>query len=429
METFINKLMSTLFNMNEKTIIEVLRRWNPWEQTIDVGIVRKSYLSLIYPYLERKEVLVLKGIRRSGKSTILKQLMLKLMEKGIDKTQILYLNLEDFNFANYLTVELLEQVIYTYKKHMPHKNKIFFFIDEIQKIKDWETWIRTYYDLGENIKFVLTGSSASLLSKELSTLLTGRNISFIIMPLSYAEFLEFNKIKFIEKYNPIEEYLIYGGFPEIVLEPSEEKKKSLLKQYFEDIVHRDIINRYSIRNTTQLLELAKYLVSTSGSKVSLNKLSKVFGLSKETLSTYVGYMQDAYLLYKVTYFSFSIKIRHDVTKLPKQYVIDNGLINATSLNYTKNYGQLFENAVFIKLLNKYDSICYWSELSSEVDFIVGKTAINVTATDKIPLREIQGLNNFISLHKGFNGVIISKSKTKENIILLDEFLLQDTHVL
>lgn len=404
--------------MDEATIIGVLRKWNPWERKMDSGIPRGRYVDKIYPYFDRKEVLVLKGIRRSGKSTIVKQLIEKLIEKGVNKKQILYLNLEDYNFANDLEIKLFEDVLDAYRKYTGNRKRVYFFIDEVQKVKGWEKWVRTKYDLKENIKFVITGSSTSLLSKELSTLLTGRNISFRITPLSFNEFLDFSKTK------SFEEYLQFGGFPEIVLENNKEKKNLLLSQYFEDIIHKDIIDRYNIRNAKQLKEIARYLVSTAGSKVSLNKLSKVFGLSKDTISMYISYMVDAYLLQEVPYFSYSAKIRHDVAKLPKFYVTDNGMIDVVSIKYSENRGQMFENTVLIKLLEKFEDISYWSELKSEVDFIVDRMAMNVTATNRLHEREKRGLEDFIKKHKNFSTLIITESFTrkKENMISLITFL-------
>lgn len=406
--------------MDESTIIEVLKRWNLWERKIYSGVNRPEYIKKIYPYFKRKEVIVLKGIRRSGKSTIVKQLMFELVKKGVDKKQILYLNLEDYNFANDLKVELFEEVFQAYKNYSKNKKKVYFFIDEVQKIKGWEKWVRTKYDLKDLIKFIVTGSSASLLSKELSTLLTGRNLAFKIMPLSFKEFLGFSKTK------SLDEYLQFGGFPEVVLEQSKDKKLFILKQYFEDIIHKDIVDRYNIRNAKQLIELARYLVSVAGSKVSINKLSKVFGLSKDTISMYISYMIDAYLLFEVTYFSYSVKIRHDVTKLPKLYVLDNGLINVVNVKYSKNLGQMFENTVLIKLLEHAEEINYWSELKSEVDFIVDKTAINVTATDEIHEREMKGLEEFQKKHKQFSFLLITKSTTKDNWTSILNFLKEES---
>lgn len=400
-------------------VIEILKKWNLWEKDIDAGIRREMYLKKIFPYFERREVIVLKGIRRSGKSTIVKQLMLEMIKKGVSKKQILYLNLEDYSFAGNLQLSLFDEVLEAYLKYSKNKKRIYFFIDEIQKIPSWEKWIRTKYDLNENIKFVIAGSSASLLSKELSTLLTGRNLLFTVMPLSFNEFVYFTKK------GKLEEYIKYGGFPEVILEKSEERKIYLLQQYFEDIIHKDIIDRYKIRNTKQVMNLARYLVSASGSKVSVNKLSKVFGISKDTISTYINYMVDAYILFEVSYFSYSAKIKHDITKLPKLYCLDNGFVNVVSMKYSSNLGKMFENSVLIKLAEKHNEISYWGGTDSEVDFIVDRTAINVTATDKLPKREVKGLEDFNREYKGFSLMVISKSLKKENTIPLLDFLKQE----
>ncbi|MFH1840088.1 MAG: ATP-binding protein [Nanoarchaeota archaeon] len=405
--------------MEEKTILEILKKWNIWEKKIDTGIKRKKYIKMIYPYMERREILVFKGIRRSGKSTILKQLIYELTKNKINKKQILYLNLEDYNFANNLNIKLFEEVLKAYKHYSKNKKKIYFFIDEIQKIENWEKWIRTKYDLNENIKFIVTGSSASLLSKELSTLLTGRNLSFKIMPLSFTEFTEFNKKE------TLDEYLLFGGFPEVVLEKDKDKKLLLLQQYFEDIIHKDIIDRYNIRNSKQLIEIARYLIVNAGLKISYNKLSKVFGLSDETIKMYVSYMIDAFLLFEVTYFSYSAKIKHDISKLSKLYVADNGLVNVVSIKYSKDKGKMFENTVLIKLLEKYDEVSYWSESKSEVDFVVKDKAINVTATDKLHKREFKGLEDFQKKHKNFSLLLITESRTKGNIISIFDFLKEE----
>jgi predicted AAA+ superfamily ATPase len=174
-----------------------------------------------------------------------------------------------------------------------------------------------------------------------------------------------------------------------------------------------------------MINLARYLVSASGSKISINKLSKIFGIAKDTLQLYVNYMIDAYLLFEVTYFSYSVKVKHDVTKLVKLYCVDLGLMHAVNTQYSKNEGQVFENAVCIKLIETHSELSYWNEIKSEVNFIAGKMIINVTASDKIAEREFKGLNDFSEKHRGFMPILISKSLKKDNIIPLRDFLKQD----
>lgn len=403
--------------MEPALILDVLQKWNPWGKQLESGIPRPVYLNKIYPFMDNKEVLILQGIRRAGKSMLLRQLMQELISHGVNPAQILYLNLEDYNFAPHLRVELLEQVFQAYRQHLQPAGKVYLFIDEVQKINNWESWVRTYYDRQENVKFIVTGSSSKLMGRESATVMTGRNITFIIRPLSFTEYCSFSGSQ------RLQDYLEFGGFPEVVLQPSELKKRTLLQQYITDIIYKDVIEKHNIRNAKQLLEIALYLLSAAGGKVSVSRLAKVFGLSMQTISLYISYLIEAYLLYEVTWFSYSLKTRHDVTKLPKLYASDNGLINPTSITYARNRGQLFENAVLVHLAARSPEVHYWSTAKTEVDFIVEKTAINVTATDSIPEREQAGLQEFLKKYKTFIPLLITASRKEGKMVPLQEFLL------
>ena len=410
--------------IDEKSLMTILDRWNLWAQKIDIGVIRNEYIENILPFISRKEVIVLKGIRRCGKSTLMKQLMDAIFKKGVSKPQLLYLNLEDYNLAPFLSVELLEFILQTYQKHRNFNKKLYFFIDEIQLIDGWEKWIRTKYDLQENIKFILSGSSASLISKEFSAKLTGRNISFQIKPVSFIEFLEFKKSGKKEKL--LEEYLEYGGFPEVVLEKDVNAKLKLLHQYFDDIIHKDVIDRYNVRNPKQVHLLAKYLCANVGQKISYHKLAKSFGLSNETTITYVKYLLDTFLFYEITYFSYSARTKYDVAKLSKIYAADNGLINVADIKFSRDTGKKYENAVCIKVLAKYETAAYWSE-KNEVDFIANGNAINVVSSEAVPEREYKGIEELKTKFKNIKEAMIvtkNRKETKKNITLLplSEFL-------
>lgn len=403
--------------IDEDSLMGVLDRWNAWNRQISTGVLRTQYVDEILKFMDRKEVIVLKGIRRSGKSTIMKQLMAVLIKKGILQHQILYLNLEDYNLSPFLSLELLEFVLQTYKKQMNSLKKIFFFIDEIQLVEGWEKWIRTKYDLQENIKFVISGSSAALISKEFSTKLTGRNLSFQVKPLSFTELLDFKEGR---EADLLSEYLEFGGFPEVVLETDINTKLKLLHQYFDDIIHKDVIDRYNVRNPKQVHLLAKYLCANAGQKISYHKLAKSFGISNETTITYVKYILDTFLFYEVNYFSYSARIKYDATKLSKIYVADNGLINIAEIKFSQETGKKYENAVCIKLTEKYGSIYYWSE-KNEVDFIANNHAINVVSSQKIPDREFKGLEEIkrkFKQIKKFTIITPNKNETNNHLILI-----------
>ncbi|MEK6816062.1 MAG: ATP-binding protein [Nanoarchaeota archaeon] len=406
--------------IGNEDLIRVLKLWNPWEKEISSGIRRDNYIGQIMHMMKRKEIIVLKGIRRSGKSTIMKQIMNELIGSDVKRQQILYLNLEDYQFKDSLDVNLFELALESYLNYSKNKGKIYYFIDEIQNVRGWERYLRTKYDRGDNIKFIITGSNASLLSKELSSLLTGRNITFQVRTLSFPEFRMFSRN------GKIDEYLTYGGFPEVVLEKDDVNKKVLLQQYFEDIINKDIISRHSIRNVEMVFNLARYVIENSGRKTSLNKLGKSFGVSDDTISTYLSYMMDSFLIVKVPFFSYSLKKRHSAAAQPKYYATDNGLVNVCSLKFSEDLGKKYENSVFLRIYNLTSDISYWSG-ENEVDFIYDKKAVNVTSGETIPEREFEGLDEFSKTNKGFKLVLIAKkgSVAKDGIEVLsfEDFMM------
>lgn len=394
---------------SQEEILDVLKKWNYWEKESNTGILREQYTRKISEYLDTKEVLFLKGIRRSGKSTIMKQLMKSLYERGVDKKRILYINLEDVTFLEQRNVHLLEVIYQTFQTYSNSTDKLYLFLDEIQVIESWEQWVRTYYDREENVKFVISGSNASLLSGELATKLTGRQRTFYIKPLSYSEYGTFVK-------NPsIEEYLEYGGFPEVVLQTDVTKKRELLQDYFDDVLNKDVIARYAISNTDAVHAIAKIVLGNSGGKVSFNKIAKHLSISDSLVATCIGYMINAFLLKRVSFHSYSITKRHSVLTLPKYYAVDVGFVSIASLGYTKDLGKKYETVVLNIIDDGRSDISYWDG-DGEIDFIIENNAITVTFTDDIPEREYTAFKKF----KAYDKFIVTKSvsRTEKGITLL-----------
>ena len=369
---------------------------------------RLGYVKKILSWMQRKEVVIIKGVRRSGKTHIMYQLI-----NELPKENTFYINFDDFRFDPFLTVELLEEII---NLRNPSK-KAYFFLDEIQRIIGFEKWLRTYYDKELNVKFIIGGSNISLLSPEMGTVLTGRNITFNIYPLSYGEFKDFSSDSF-------ETYLRFGGFPEIVLEKDETKKKELLEQYVSDIISRDILNKYNLDNPKQLTSLIKFFMANPGVRISANKLGSQLGINKDTAQKYISYIIDSFLIFEVPFFSYSAKTKYVASRSSKYYVIDNGLHTISSLK--KNESKLFENAAAIHLHSQNKEIMYWLD-ETEIDFIYDKSALQVTAIDKIPTREITSFGLFEKRHKGFKKILVCPSRKEKNdgidIIPIKEFLL------
>lgn len=290
---------------------------------------------------------VVTGIRRCGKSTLLKQLM-----APFSKTA--YFNFEDPRIFGFEVQDFskLDEI-------MGNDNEAYFF-DEIQNVPNWELFIRQLHD--RNKKVFITGSNASLLSKELGTRLTGRHLRKELFPFSYQEFLKFTNQTASEE--TFLTYLYKGGFPEYLKYGNIEIVQNLVK----DIVFRDIAIRHNIRNTKQLMDLSLYLLSNIGKETSFNSLKKIFDIgSANTVSDQVNWLEDAYLLFLLPKFSWSAK--QMVVNPKKVYAIDNGLAASNTISFSEDRGRMLENAVFLYLKQNHEKIYYFKE-KKECDFVV-----------------------------------------------------------
>jgi predicted AAA+ superfamily ATPase len=403
--------------IDKQNLFNILDDWNYWNKEIkDLGIIRNDYIKKAMPLLKTKEVIVIKGVRRSGKSTFLRQIM---AESQVDKKQFLYINFDDYRLYEFLSLELLEKCIEVYREKINPEKKAYVIFDEVQNIDGWERFIKTKYDLGEDIKFIVTGSNAHLISKEYSTLLTGRTESIDFYPFSFTEFLESQGLRIEEKnyfklktkknvlLNKLGEYLLYGGFPEVL---KRDDKKNILDEYFNSIIEKDIISRYNIRDTRTLKQIALYLITNITCEISFSSLMEQFKISVNTLREYLSFMQEANLLFLLYFFSYSTKTQNLVNK--KSYCIDNGLREAVSFKFSKDEGRLAENLVFIELKRRGLETYYWKN-KGDIDFIIKRkqiTAINVTYTDDINPRETISLMEF---KKAKRRILLTKDTFKK----------------
>ncbi|MFQ5620258.1 MAG: ATP-binding protein [Candidatus Nanoarchaeia archaeon] len=405
---------------------ELLKRWNSWWVHKKVPknktrITRQDLLNNLLKLSRPKEIIVLKGVRRSGKSTLIYQIIDNLLET-VNPNNILY-----FNFDEPLEIKdinLLENVYKIFLELNNPKGRKYVFFDEIQNIPQWEKWLKKYYDLyGEEIKFIITGSNSTMLSDKLSTLLTGRILTKEIYPLSFNEFLHFNNILIkdlsfqkeeIEHF--LSKYLIIGGFPEVVLETDSEITHHRLKEYFDSILLRDIVTSQNIRETAKLRELAIYSMTNISSILSYNKMSKALKINIHTLKEYLSFMENAYLIFQLRFFSYSLKESIMLQKPRKIFSIDTGLRNEASFKFSKDTGKLAENLVFIEMKRRNSEIYYWQG-KNEVDFIVKNkddtlTAINVVYGE-INEREIKGLLEFKKKFKNAELMVLTKDTEKK----------------
>ena len=281
--------------------IENLNNWNLWWNTGIVpdalnGIARTIDVT-IFGTLKIREIIVLTGIRRAGKTTIMYQ-MIGFLLKDVKPEQILYVNLDD----EALKKESLEKIYNLYRQSKNPQDKAYIFLDEIQNIQDWQYFLKKHYDLRDNVKFIISGSSAKLLKGEYATLLTGRNLTFNIYPLSFKEYLQFAKVDYTQITTTIKNnilhhlnnYLEYGGFPEVFFKESE-LKRLLLKQYFDDIIYKDIISRHNV-TAAKITELAVYLLTNMSNAFSYRSIRNFTKLSIDSINDYIAYLEEAYIV-------------------------------------------------------------------------------------------------------------------------------------
>ncbi|MBA2851581.1 hypothetical protein HNP86_001734 [Methanococcus maripaludis] len=323
---------------------------------------------------ETNKALAVVGIRRSGKTSILMKLF-KETENAV------FFPLDDDRVFP-VTLDTLQEIVKVSKEMYPDK-KITFFFDEIQEIENFELVVKRLVEK-EDYKVYLTGSSSKLLSKEIATQLRGRSLSVEVFPLSFKEYLDFKKITLKDVLteqehanilNNLENYLNYGGFPEIVLE--EENREDILKNYLDMVVYKDIIERYNVKNTDSLRLFLKFLINSNTKKVSINKLANHFksmgvSVSKNTLYEYLSHLNDSYVIFPLKKYAYSLK--ESSLSLMKSYVIDNGFIKMYDFKNSSDIGKYLENAVFIELrrrgLFENQELFYYEDDIGEVDFLV-----------------------------------------------------------
>lgn len=363
--------------MDKIQILEILQDWNFWKKELDIGIKRKEYLKFALRFLKSNIVLAIIGVRRSGKSFLMRQLAKELKEKGVKENNILIINFEDRRFTEF-NLKLLDQIYETYLENLK-PTKPYIFLDEIHKIPEWEKWVRTFHELNK-AKIIVSSSSSKLMYGELASVLTGRHLDIVVFPLTFSEFLYFRGLKIrdkldlvakkIEIKNFLNEYLEYGGFPEVVLS----KEKKLLLTYFEDILAKDIEKRYKVRETEKLKSLANFYLTNISSLITFNSLKKYLELSTDTIEKFSSYLEEANILFFIKRFSFKVKEQEKAAR--KIYAIDVGLANSVGFKFSRDLGKIIENIVAINLkknetLNPNIKTYYWQDiLKKEVDFVI-----------------------------------------------------------
>ncbi|MBO4402651.1 MAG: ATP-binding protein [Bacteroidales bacterium] len=378
----------------QNTIEQVVDEWQDRFSTEEAGIAREKAIPL---NSIASHATVISGIRRCGKSTLLVQFYCQLSEPA------LFVNFEhpllmDFTTADYARLDNI----------IRKRNAQWLLFDEIQSLPNWELYVRQKLD--QHYKVVITGSNASLLSRELGTHLTGRHISMELFPFSYSEFLKLKSQT--ASYESFREYLFAGGFPEY-LKTGDTQQLSTL---FQDILYRDIVVRYGIKEVSSLQRLVNFLLQNIGNKFSASKIKQIISVNAtNTILNWCNYLANSYLFAFVEKYSSSV--RSQMVSPKKIYSADTGLAYSLSTHSMTDEGHLLENLVYIALRNHFLQICYF-EGKGECDFVVLENGtpsqlyqVCLELNPDNMHRETSGLEEAMRMFSIHNGFIITENQT------------------
>ena len=348
------------------------------EVRLETGVPRRLRIETV-----RGKAAVCIGVRRSGKSTYLFQIIQRLKDSGVPRENILYLNFFDDRLHN-LRQDNLGMITEAYYSLYPEKKNtetVYCFFDEIQAVPGWEPFVDRLMRT-ERCEVYLTGSSAQMLSKEIATQMRGRALSWEMFPFSFREFLDWKGIdsestlstkKRLVVQKAFEEYWDTGGFPEVA-GLSRDLQIKIHQEYFHAILFRDLVERHDVSHPKAVTDLAHWLVDNTASLYSVNNLTgylKSLGhkAPKSAVSNYLEWFEDAYFLFTVRIFDASLARSN--TNPKKVYCVDHALVTSVSSGILVNSGHLLENLVFTSLRRLHPKIYYYkTKTGREVDFIV-----------------------------------------------------------
>ena len=365
--------------------------------------IRSIYLDKLIKYMDTEFVKLVTGVRRSGKSFLLKMLE-EYLHKQNNKT--IYLNFEHPDTFGIQTADKLYEFI---KTQVKTDERVYFLFDEIAEVDNWQKLINGLR-IAFNCDIYLTGSNANMLSGELATYLSGRYVEIKVYPLSLVELKEFTEEDSIDQY--LQEYIKYGGFPSVVLTKDDQMKSDILKGIYNSILLKDVSIRGNITQIDVLMKLSLYLLDNIGKSVSSSKISNYFKsmnqvVKPETINKYLQLLENAFIFYKAT--RYDIRGKEHLKTLGKYYVVDLGLKNIMLGRMNSNLGSMIENIVYLKLINdgwhvfvgKYDDL--------EIDFVCFKDTYTkyVQVTLSMPINSTRETDNLLLVKDNYERIIVT----------------------
>lgn len=343
-------------------------------------VERKLYLDKIKSFVDVDLIKIITGIRRCGKSYFFKLIINFLIENGVNEENILLIDLELPKFNHIKTREQLDEIVLEFLEE--HHDKTYLFFDEIQNVSQWEISINGYFKLS-NVDIYITGSNSKLLSKELATFLTGRYISIEMYPFSFNEFIDFkeelNQKAFFENEfntdieNYFEEYISYGGLPVTI--DTKNHKEITLKDLYSSILLHDIVERYEIRNIGLFSRITKFILENIGNLISAHSIytylkHEKINITKSTIYNYLEYLQNAYILSKIT--REDLIGKKEINGSEKFYIMDQGFYKSQLEEKQLNIGRILENIIYLELLRNDCKVTVGTINNYEIDFVCKK---------------------------------------------------------
>lgn len=354
---------------------KALEKYNLWNgNKFPIGFKRQEYLDKILSYVGNRLIKVFVGQRRSGKSYILRQLATYFSENGVDPKNIFFVNCEFTAFDFLKTSENLNDLFNLYLREVKPKGRVYLFIDEVQNIDGWEHFVNSYsQDYSAEYELFISGSNSKMLSGELSTLLAGRYVDFVVFPFSYLEYLgisnkENNKANYLE-------YMQGSGMPELFHLSQQEVKRNYISALKDTVLLRDIIQRQNIKEAKLLEDIFVYLVNNASNLISIRNITNYFKsngrkTSYDTVATYISYIEDTFLAHKAE--RFQIKGKETIAGNCKYYMNDLCFNNFLYQGFGYGIGYKLENLIYLDLLRAGYQIYVGSIRNKEVDFVAIK---------------------------------------------------------
>lgn len=390
--------------------------------------VKRELLKNIRELLDIDHIIAISGVRRCGKSFLMKQIINLLTQRLVPPENILFINFDFPAFSGEAAEEILDTIMEAYRKLKQPEGKLYLFFDEIQTVSKWEIWLKYQYDLRKgDVKFFITGSNSALLSSDFASRLSGRIIEKQLYPFSFKEFLKFHRIETADRQNIIlnrdkimnrfDLYINYGAMPEIAEHNEIERKIDLLASYFNTVIYKDIASRFGIRDTLLLKDVALYLLGQFANPVNLKKLAEQFSATRDTVRDFIKYLEMSYFIFSVPKFSFSHKTQ--LMSQKKTFSVDNGFCAVLPFRFAPDKGRLLKHIVFIELKRRHSRVYYYKN-RTECDFIIydyGREAaayqVCYELNDANRQREIKGLIAGCRQIKVDQGIILTYNQDEK----------------